>query len=158
MGSQRSYSTIKERLKQVFENKMINPDKAKSFFRGLYPVGSDLVALLEVIGGMINFIKENIELYEIDNEDFGTIDFRFVEDDVCQISYAIALGDYTVYIYNFKYTNTTTLDIRKEIDGKYSIITVTPKNYLDFKYFIDRCAYTLIDILHLVYIRRWRNG
>ena len=153
MGSQRTYATIKERISYTFMNNSVTPDKSYNFFRSLYPIGQDVVIPIEVITGMINFIKEEIDMNEIEYEDIGIIDVS-LSDNLFKLSYAIVLGNFEVRVYNYKYTHTATIDIYK--DGK--ITTVNDKNYKDNQYFINKCADTLAVILSAVYNRRWNDG
>ena len=152
MGSQRTYATIKERIAYTFMNNSITPDKSYNFFKGLYPVGQDIAVPIEVITGMINFIKEEITIDEIEYEDIGIVDV-YLDDNLFKLSFAIILGGFDVKVYNYKYTHTVTIDICK--DGK--ITTVNNKNYKENCYFINKCADTLATILSAVYNRRWNN-
>lgn len=153
MGSQRTYATIKERIAYTFMNNSVTPDKSYNFFRSLYPAGQDIVIPIEVITGMINFIKEEIIMDEIEYEDIGIIDIS-LSDNLFKLSYAIILGNFEVRVCNYRYTHTATIDIYK--DGK--TITVNDKNYKENRYYINKCADTLAIILSAVYNRRWNNG
>lgn len=153
MGSQRTYATVKERIAYTFMNNSITPDKSYNFFKGLFPVGQDSVIPIEVITGMINFIKEEITMDEIEYEDIGIIDVS-LSDNLFRLSYAIILGNFEVRVCNYRYTHTATIDICK--DGK--ITTVSNKNYKENSYFINKCADTLAVILSAVYNRRWNDG
>lgn len=152
MGSQRTYATIKERISYTFMNNSITPDKSYEFFKNLYPLGTDLSIPIEVIAGMVNFIKEEISMEEIEYEDIGVVNVS-INDSVMKLSYAKIFGNFDIRICNYRYTHTTTIDICK--DGK--VITVNNKNYKEYKFYIDRCADTLATILSAVYNRRWNE-
>ena len=153
MGSQRTYATIKERIAYTFNNNSVTPDKSYRFFKSLYPMGNNIAVPIEVIVGMANFIREEISIEELKFEDVGITNIS-IEDSLFKLSYSMILENFDVRICNYRYTHTATIDISK--DGK--IITISDKNYQEYKFYVDKCANTLATILSTAYNRRWSNG